>query len=195
MTQALSADEIERCIRQRRSIKPSEFSDQPVLDEVVQRMLEAANWAPTHGRTEPWRFFVFTADARRQLGDHLARFYQEMMDAAAKPSKADKLRMNADRSSHVIVIAMSRQKCGKIPRIEEVEAVACAVQNLHLMATACGVAGYWSSGTAICNDLMKNHLGLDEEDQVLGIFYVGYPNGDWPEGKRGPAEEKVRWFR
>ena len=42
-------------IRQRRSIFPKDFSAEHRLPlNVIEEMLEAANWAPTHGKTEPW---------------------------------------------------------------------------------------------------------------------------------------------
>lgn len=191
----LAADQIEQCIRSRRSIKPAEFSGDPVPDEVVDRMLEAANWAPTHGRTEPWRFFVYTQEARIELGQKVADLYLKITKPEnCSPTTADKLKKFAAASSHLIVIAMKRQESGKISRVDEVAAVACAVQNLHLMATASGVAGYWSSAKAICNDLMKDHLGLSKDDEVLGLFYVGNAKCELPEGKRSPIADKVSWF-
>jgi nitroreductase len=89
---------------------------------------------------------------------------------------------------------MKRQDSEKIPEIEEVEAVACAVQNLHLTATAFGVGGYWSSGTAICSDLFRDYLGLNEKDRVLGLFYLGYPAKEWPDGQRQPIRDKTQWY-
>lgn len=38
-----------------------------MLRSVLEQMLEAANWAPTHGRTEPWRFVVLGADALQDM--------------------------------------------------------------------------------------------------------------------------------
>lgn len=178
----------------RRSIKPSEFSDQRVHDNVIWQMLDNANWAPTHGMTEPWRFFVYTDEARLRLGERLAEIYLTVTPpSAVKPAKADKLKANAERSSHLIVIAMKRQESEKIPEIEEIAAVACAVQNLHLTATAFGVAGYWSSGNAICSDELRAELGLSSKDRVLGLFYLGYSAGDWPTSTRTPIEDKVVW--
>ena len=194
-TAQVAAETIEHCIRSRRSVKPAAFSDVPVADEVIDRMLEAANWAPTHGCTEPWRFFVYTNEARIELGNKIAELYLQITKPEnCRPATVDKLKNFAAASSHLIVIAMKRQESGKISRVDEVAAVACAVQNLHLMATACGVAGYWSSAKAICNDLMKDHLGLAADDEVLGMFYVGNAKGELPEGKRKPIADKVSWF-
>ena len=181
-------------VETRRSIKPSDFSDTRVSDEIVWQMLNNANWAPTHGQTEPWRFFVFTDDARVRLGERLAEIYHEVTPPEAiRAAKAGKMKSNAERSSHLIVIAMKRQDSEKIPEVEEIEAVACAVQNLHLTATAFGVGGYWSSGGAICSEQLRSDLGLGEKDRVLGLFYVGYPKADWPAGSRTPIADKVVW--
>jgi nitroreductase len=185
---------VTKLIESRRSIKPVDFSDHRVEDALVWQMLRNANWAPTHGMTEPWRFFVFTGSERSTLGKLLAEIYHQITPPESfKPAKAAKLVSNAERSSHLIVIAMKRQVSEKIPEVEEIEAVACAVQNLHLTATAMGVAGYWSSGKAICSDQLRKHLGLSTYDRILGLFYLGYLSSDWPIGTRSPVEEKVVW--
>ncbi|HIF00544.1 MAG TPA: nitroreductase [Planctomycetes bacterium] len=187
-------DVVTRLIETRRSIKPADFSDRRVEDALVWQMLSNANWAPTHGMTEPWRFFVFTDAARLTLGHLLADIYSRITPVdSQKPATAARLVSNAERSSHLIVIAMKRQVSEKIPEVEEIEAVACAVQNLHLTATAMGVAGYWSSGKSICSDQLRQHLGLSSDDRILGLFYVGYSRTDWPTGSRSPVEEKVVW--
>lgn len=65
----------------------------------------------------------------------------------------------------MIAICMSRQPKPKkvMPLWEELAAVACAVQNMHLMATSLGVAAYWSSwhDTARDSPQMLQFLGLD----------------------------------
>ncbi len=191
---AISKIALKSLMESRRSIKPSDFSEKRVNDEVIWQMLNNANWAPTHGMTEPWRFFVFSGKARTELGTRLARIYQDITPPEKiKPGKADKLKANAERSSHLIVIAMKRQVSEKIPEIEEIEAVACAVQNLHLTATSYGVGGYWSSGKAICSEQLRDDLGLSKKDRVLGLFYIGYPKDKWPDGKRTPIDDKVVW--
>ncbi len=193
---AFDVEAINTLMKSRRSIKPSQFSDRPVSDDIVRQMLINANWAPNHGLTEPWRFFVYTGDSRLALGKRLAEIYQEVTPLESyKPGKAAKLMTNAKRSSHLIVIAMQRQVSEKIPEVEEIEAVACAVQNLHLTATAYGVGGYWSSGTAICSQQLRNDLGLANKDRVLGMFYVGYTDEQWPEGSRRSIDDKVVWSR
>ena len=48
-------------------------------------------------------------------------------------------------SSAIIAVSMKRDVTEKIPEIEEIEAVACAIQNMLLTATAYGLGTFWSS--------------------------------------------------
>ena len=193
---AMNDDAITVLIRRRRTIKPAAMSCREVDDRLVARLLENANWAPTHGMTEPWRFSVFTGDARVRLAQFLAETYRQVTPTAKfREQKLNNLLTNPPRAPAVIAIGMQRQQSEKIPEIEEIAAVACAVQNMHLTATALGLGGFWSSNAAVCSDRMREFLGLGMRDRVLGLFYLGYPAGRWPDGERGPISEKVEWIR
>ncbi|MFK7926487.1 MAG: nitroreductase, partial [Bacteroidia bacterium] len=183
--------------RQRRSIFPPQYSDEVIPRKQIELLLENAHWAPSHGRTEPWFFKVFHGDALGRLGQVHAELYREhMAEDKFKPAKYEKLKLRSTECSHVIAICMKRGHKAKIPVIEEVEAVACAVENLWLTATALGIGGYWSSGGMTYHQSMKDFLGLGEEDQCLGFFMLGMPKeGAWPTGKReNDWQDKVEWI-
>jgi len=185
-------------IRRRRTIKPKTYSEKPVEREHLAAVLENANWAPTHGMTEPWRFVVFTESGRERLGSYCQELYQKTTDPAEfRPEKYDKLGQQPLWAPVVIAIGMKRQDSEKIPELEEVEAVACAVQNMHLTASAIGLGAFWSSPGICYTDEMRSWLGLDDpRDRCLGFFYLGWPAGDdWPDGHRTSITEKVTWIR
>ena len=96
-------------------------------------------------------------------------------------------------SSVAIVVSMKRGDNEKIPEIEEVEAVACAIQNMCLTATAYGLGSFWSSPKIIYTPEMNKFLKLNPEDKCLGVLYVGYPSIDWPKGQRKPIEYLTEW--
>ncbi len=83
----------------------------------------------------------------------------------------------------------------RFPQVEEIEAVACAVQNMHLTLTAYGVGGYWSSGGITYMEKAKSFFGLGEDDKLLGFFSVGYTAVQPPLQSRKPVEEKVIWVK
>ena len=64
---------------------------------------------------------------------------------------------------------------------------------MHLTATAYGLGGYWSSGAVCYSEEMKTFLNLQPKDKCLGLFYLGYPNIDWPKKHRKPLEYKTEW--
>ncbi len=187
---------VSQVIRDRRTIKPTQYSDRDVDEAIVRELLENANWAPTHGMTEPWRFTVFSGDARKRLAEFLAETYKSLTtEESFKQKKYDGMRVNATCAPVVIAIGMKRQASEKISLLDELLAVACAVQNMHLTAAAHGLGGFWSTNVAATSTQMRDYVGLDENDQALGLFYLGYPKGDWPASSRGAIEAKVRWVR
>ncbi len=184
-------------IRRRRSIKPEQMSDEAVDAMILGNILENANWAPTHGMTQPWRFRIHEGDAREELAANLQRIYRETTKAEEfRQDKHDGIAAKLLQAPVVIVICMARQASGVIPEIEEIAAVACAVQNIHLTASAVGLAGSWSSPPFIYSDEMRTYLRLGPGDRCLGLFYLGWPRDreQWPQGKRAPIQERLRWF-
>ena len=187
--------EITELIKNRRTIYPEQFSDRKVHKEQIELLLNNAQWAPTHGNTQPWRFKVFTEKGTRKLSDFLGKTYlEETKKEDQNDLKLAKLITRPLKSSVVIAICMERQKEEKIPEIEEIEAVACAVQNLHLSCTAYGLGGFWATPKIIYNQKTKDFLGLGEKDKCLGLFYIGYPSIEWPKSHRKPLEYTTEWI-
>lgn len=186
--------EITDLIKNRRTIYPEQFSSRKVHKEQIELMLNNALWAPTHGNTQPWRFHVFTDDGLQTLSTFLGRTYLEQTPADQQNDmKLAKMLSRPLKSSVVIAVSMKRQPEQKILELEEVEAVACAVQNMHLTATAYGLGGFWSTPKLIYSQAMNVFLDLEEEDKCLGLFYVGYPEIEWPKSHRKPLEYVTTW--
>lgn len=187
--------EITEIIKNRRTIYPEDFSDRKVHREIVERLLNNAIWAPTHGMTQPWRFKVFMGEAIPRLANQLAEMYKQTTPPEKfLEKKYNNFKERPLKSTVVIAVCMERQETEKIKEIEEIEAVACAVQNMHLTCTAYGLGAYWSTGGATYSDEMKSFLGLKPKDKCLGFFYVGYPNIEWPKSSRKPIEYVTEWI-
>ena len=184
-------------IRRRRTIKPADMTLKSVANLHLATILENAKWAPTHGMTEPWRFFVFTGDSRQRLADFLQETYRRLTpEDEVRPDKLEKLGSQPLQAPVVIAIGMKRQPGAKIPEIEEIEAVACAVQNMHLTASAIGLAGAWLTPPIVYSDEMRDWLGLEPGDLCLGLFYLGWPKSEeWPETARSDLADKIVFHR
>ncbi|MDJ0366418.1 nitroreductase [Hymenobacter sp. H14-R3] len=189
----LDPQQFNELIRTRRSVFVPQFEPGKIIpDDIIWQLLENANWAPTHKRTEPWRFTVFTGAGLHKLADFQATLYKETAGFKFNESKYEKLRALPPQCSHIIALGMARSPGGP-PEIEEVEAVACAVQNLALSAHAYGLGGFWSSGGVTYTEAAKAFFGLGPEDKLLGFFNLGYVRTPGSAGKRGPVQAKTRW--
>lgn len=183
-------------ITNRRTVKPTGMNGKKIPDDIIKQLLSLADWAPTHGYTEPWYFVVYSGETLKQFcTDHAELYKQNTPAAQFIPGNYEKLQHQGDLASHIIAICMKRGDNPKIPEIEEIAAVSCAVQNMWLGATSLGLAAYWGSGGMTYTTAMQDYLGLREQDKVLGFFYLGYADGGIPEGRRiKPLTEKVKWM-
>ena len=188
--------EITELIRERRTIYPEFYSDRKIHREQVEHILNNAIWAPNHGSTQPWTFKVFLGDGRQKLADFLSNLYTETTAVEDfKQMKFEKLKNRPLMAGAVIAVSLKRDPESKILEIEEIEAIACAVQNMYLTCTAWGLGGFWATPKLIYTLEMNEFLGLTTNDKCLGLFYIGYPKPDyeWPKGHRKPIEYFTEW--
>lgn len=188
------AEYFNHLVRNRRSVFPPQFdTTKKVPDEIVQQIIENATWAPNHGQTEPWYFKVFTGKGLKTFATLQSTLYKDEAGVSFKQDKYLKMQQQPLLASHIISIGMKRTITKNIPEIEDIEAVACAVQNIYLSAAAYGLGGYWTSGGITYLDKAKYHFGLEEQDKLLGFFYLGEVAIPSPSAKRKPLSEKVSW--
>lgn len=187
--------DIREVIKDRRTIYPEQFSERVVHREIVEDLLNCAIWAPSHGLTQPWRFKVYMKqEARQSLSDFLGATYRDFVGEDFKEMKHRKAINRPLKSSAVIVVGMEPDPKGRIPEVEEIEATACAVQNMHLMATARGLGMMWSTPKYLYTGQCNEFFGYSAQGKVLGLIYLGYPAIDWPTGQRKPIEYVTDWI-
>ena len=162
--------ELYEALRMRRS--SGAFQPTPPSREVIERIIEAATWAPNHHLTEPWRFHVIAAAARGALAGAIA---------ATLPAEANTEReqqaISAKLERAPVVIAVTQQALADEPvrSLEDYAACACATQNLLLAAHAEGLAAKWSTGKLARSPGAAQYLGLAPADRIVAYAYVGYP--------------------
>ena len=139
-----------KLILSRRTIMPKDYNGGELDKEEISQILEAANWAPTHQKCEPWRYSIIGSKNIEKYLNFLESWYEEHSD------KLPEQELNTFRSkissvkcewpykvSHVILIGMKRQSRPdkRLPEWEEICAVAmsvqarisfCSLQNLYI---------------------------------------------------------------
>jgi nitroreductase len=144
----------------------------------IERLLEAATYAPNHHNVQPWRFFVLTGEARRELGrlmsNTLARDLPETESehAQAKLRKAENKFL---RAPVIIIVVSTAPEHEKVLDIENVEATAAAVQNMLLVAEEMQLACIWRTKQAAYSPEVKHWLGITPQDHIVALLDLGYP--------------------
>ena len=186
-----SVDVINQLIRSRRSIFPPDYIEKEIPREIIETILENANFAPTHRLTQPWRFTIFRGAGLTKLADFLGETYRSQTPAESfTADKYEGLRSKVLKSSCVLAINMELHP-EKVPEWEELAAVACAVENMWLTATALEVGAYWSTPGNV--PALSEFLGLSEHQKCVGLFYMGYHAAKEKPAVRKPIGEKLRW--
>lgn len=196
--ETIDVDNLIAAIKHRRSLGLARLQPREVDPKLIETILDAANWAPSHDETEPWRFTVFTGEGRSVLADAFEAAYREDYPGDRfQQGACDNYRERAWKAPVWIAIGVSPmvRPDGSLQTSEEEEAlaVACAVQNLHLVASALGLAGMWNSKFPLTHPRVAEAAGLAASERLLGFVFLGWPAIAWPKGERRPLSEKVRW--
>ena len=167
------------------------FADRPVDLMGIERMLDAAIWAPNHRLTEPWRFFVLEQGSPvRARAAELAAEYQ--MQRTGDQRRADAARQKVLEPPVVIYVYSVPGPDDETTK-ENYASVCIAAYNISLAGTAEELAVTWETGGATRHPGLKELLGADESWDMATMLLIGHP-GEHPVSRRSPASKAVTWF-
>ena len=167
------------------------FSDHPVDRMAIERMLDAAIWAPNHRLTEPWRFFVLEQESPERVeAAELAAEFQ--LERSGDQRRADAAR-NKVLDPPVVIYVYTVPGQDDETTKENYASVCIAAHNISLAGAAEGLAVTWETGGATRHPGLAKLLGADDSWQMTAMLLVGHP-GEHPVSRRSPASGFVRWF-
>src|SRR6266545_4613720 len=159
-------------IHNRHSIK--KVKQDAVPHELIVKLLDAAVQAPNHYKVRPWRFVVLTGEARHRLGDVMFASLQERHPEF--PQEAfDKAHATPFQAPVVIAVGVDKPGEAKVLEIENICAAAAATENMLLAAHALGLGAKWRTGEWARDAKVKEFLGFEPDQYIVGFVYVGYP--------------------
>ncbi len=200
---SLANNETLRAIHDRRSVR--HFTDQPVTEQALATLLDAANSAPSAHNQQSWRFMVL----RNAKKDALAELVTRKANDFPRPS-CILLRM-ASRSiiSAPAVIAVAntgdlirhgselfhveKESARDFFRTMEIQSSAAAVENLLLAATSLGLGAVWLGILFLIKDQVLSFLG-EPEGEFMAVIPVGYAARTTEGPKKRPVETMVRYL-
>jgi len=171
----------------------SKVKPDPIPRALLEKLLNAAVQAPNHHQLRPWRFVVLTGKSREALGEVMAQSLKknnpEVPEAGLEKERAKPL-----RAPVIIAVGVDRQIDQRVPEIENICAVAAAVENLLLAAHAAGLGAMWRTGAAALDPAVKKFLGFEPDQKLLSFVYIGYPDQEIPGTQRCSFDDRTVWM-
>jgi nitroreductase len=165
----------------------------PVPRALIEKLLGAAVQAPNHYKVRPWRFVVLTGEGRNKLGDVMAAS-QQARHPEFPVEAFDKCRALPLRAPVVIAVGVEKPSEAKVLEIENVAAVAAAIQNLLLAAQAMGLGAKWRTSEWARDPMVKEFLGFEPDQHIIGFIYIGYPEFLAEPAPRPSFEDRTMWM-
>jgi nitroreductase len=182
-----------KVIQDRRSIR--NFTDEPVSEQDLDMLMEAARQAPSGENAQPWRFIIVKDEGMRKKmgaiagGGSSRRFTAEFvtqkmqqrfenLQDEEKKQKAFKKLTSGQVSAFMAEAPVNIVVCGKKDVWDTPYDTSAAIENILLMVTALGLGACWV--IAPCIDIrdeerIKDLLGIPEGFKAISILSVGYP--------------------
>jgi 5,6-dimethylbenzimidazole synthase len=184
-------------IKERRSCR--NFLPDPVDEEVIEKILDAANWAPSPLNTQPWEFIVITGNEVKEKIFSEAERCRKWALAESGWKWLGGYQPDFLKTAPVtIAVVGDPKKTGVDMFMEEggvsyQHACAAAVQNMHLAAHALGLGSLWF--TFFDKDALRKILGIPSEKTPIALVCLGKPAGVTTPTPRKDVKEKIHYIR
>lgn len=184
------------------------LSSDPVSEEDLRYVVEAATMAPNGENQQRWSFLIVTEPSlRSRLGEIVAAIGRQVIDSRLDSGELDPEAERVYRHASALAENFARVPalilvCVEAPAPEHPVAAATywgsifpAVQNLLLAARSRGLGTTLTTLHKIRDAEVKKLLGVPDEVETIALIPIGRPLGRWGRPKRRPAGEVTRWDR
>jgi nitroreductase len=174
-----SADDLFSVVARQRAHR--DFSDAPVSDADIERVLEAATYAPSAENRQPWEFVVVRDPERRAvIGDLTRRAWETAGRSFSEGRLSPKLFADVERGATggIAGAPVAIVVCADVERgLEQTvpSSIFPAVQNLLLAATALGLGSALTTITVGYRDELRVLLGLPDHVVPVAVVPIGHP--------------------
>lgn len=174
--------------RSRRTIR--RFKRDPIPDEYVQKILEAARWAPSGANSQPWEFMVIKDQEVKQKIEDLYNRMDNTRDHIWETTRREDLKHwasipveNKLSDAPVVIVPMGDIRTVWASAVpihfmypgRNLENMTTVTVMIHLAATALGLGARWVSIEEPTMPLLKSLLGIPEIFYIYSIIPIGYP--------------------
>lgn len=159
-------------------------------DTLLETVFDCAARAPDHALLRPWRYLVIRGESLGALGELFVR-------AASSPEqplaiREQKLLDMPQRAPLIIVGIASPKAHASVPEIEQLMSTSVGMGYMLLALQDSGFGAFWRTGPLASHPVVRDGLGLSEQEQIAGFLYVGSVQGYKPTATRPKPAEFVR---
>ncbi len=173
------------------------FTDEPVDDATIDRLVAAAVRAPSAENRQPWEFVIARdADVRRAIGELMAkawdgggRSYSEGRLSPAMLKDVDAAMHGGVAAAPVVIVACANLERGHENTIGA--SIFPAVQNLLLAATATGLGSALTTIATVFRAELQALLALPDHVRPLAVIPIGHPAKQLGPSTREPATDHM----
>ena len=175
--------ELYQAIKERRSIR--KYKADAISREVLHRVLDAANWAPSGANLQQWKFYIVSGQKRNQIAENYGRMTEKNYPPVAERNEQQKFFAEWARTyggAPLIIVATMPREEGRRAKMH-LESVSAAFQNLLLAAHAEGLGTCWMTGPLGDEATLNQILELPNNEEIVALTPLGYPDqtvGDKP---------------
>lgn len=182
-------------IHTRRAIR--QYNSDPVPREILMKILDAANWAPSGMNLQQWEFIVVTGAKVKELGQSYAKI-GEAYTADWEEQRRNMFLTFARDFGGAPVLIYALTEAAEQPTIRKMhlESVSAAFANLLLAARAEGLGSCWMTGPLQDEPAIRRMLEIPADKEIVAITPIGYPamNPPPPERLDPELKNKIRWI-
>lgn len=176
-------------LQTRRSVKPMELTGPAPSAAEIDSLLTIASRVPDHGKLTPWRFIVFTGEARFAAGEAIASaFRTDRPDATPEQIEFERTRLA--RAPLVIAVISRAAPHVKIPEWEQQLSAGASAMSLVFAAHALGYAASWITEWYAYDRRVLDALGVAANERIAGFVHIGHAAKP-PEDRPRPALDSI----
>jgi len=181
------------------------FTDEPISDDDLWMILEAATMAPSGGNRQPWNFIVIRdSETKRHIGEYYRRAWDETYGklpaappSASGPQGLGRAYLSAEHLAHhlaetPVLIMVTTQGPGFGTSVTG-SSIFPAVQNLMLAARALGLGSTITTLHRMYEADVKKLLAIPDDVETMALIPIGRPLGRFGPPRRQPVEEVTFW--
>ena len=183
----------------------------PLPDDLLWQIVEAATKAPSGSNSQPWRFLVIRdAEARRRLAEALraavgsdapiTKYFEEGSRSEDRSTRlmlsgALKILTNLEQAPAFVIPCLYSGDAVPDDRLRTGSSIYGAVQNLQLAARGLGVGSVLTTFDRYIQDELREITGMPENAQSVALILLGFPDANFGPTRRRPVDEVTFWDR